>query len=455
MSINVNFISSVSTTNPIVSVWTNADGSKVYYVDNIQTNLYFYDQSTSSTTSYQFTNGLYIYEIVGGITPNPDFIYLTARDSSNKGYIYYFDGSMFYNITTDSISNFKYPYGICAYTPNQILVSYYDNTVISLLAYDTVTQKFTIYSTNINLFLEFYILSYDGNYVWVSSSIPVIPSPSPLPDSIYQFQNLSNTQTNQPIAFITFNLIAGSIYSDGFYLWVSTFNQILVYLVSTFSSTATPYATITNPNFTQSYPMFGISFYNSNNNFWIGNNTDISTFSVTYPVPCIPKGQKVLTPSGYQLVETLKDGDYILTSDQREVPIKVYSTVIKKSTRKNAPYLIPANTFSENLPVNDIILSPSHAIQVDENLWQIPRKAIKHYQNIKRINLGKEIEYYHLETPNYLHDNLVVEGSVVESYGNNYIKKYLSGVKIYTYDPSAKAYRRTTHKKEPELLLSN
>ena len=454
MSININFINSVSNNDQVVFVWT--DGNKVYYTDASGQTLYVYDYSTTppTTTQYSFINSLYIYGIVGGIAPNSGYIYLIAENQLHQSYLYYFDGTKFNDITP-SISNFNYASGICAYTANKILILY-GRTTIYLLEYDTNLQATSTYILTINLSYTFNGLSYDGNYVWVEGFNNGY-------NYIYQFQNLSSITNNKPIASNqipqTIAINVTSIYSDGTYLWVisatSTNYQILVYEVSTFSSAATPYATITNPNFSQSYLMTDISFYNGNNNFWIGNGTNISNFSVIYPVPCIPKGQKVLTPSGYQLVETLKDGDCILTPDQRDVPIKVYSTVIKKSTHKNAPYLIPADTFSENLPVSDIILSPSHAIQVDENLWQIPCKAIKHYQNIKMINLGKEIEYYHLETPNYLRDNLVVEGSAVESYGNNYIKKYLSGVKIYSYDPSVKAYRRTTHKKESELLLSN
>ena len=158
-----------------------------------------------------------------------------------------------------------------------------------------------------------------------------------------------------------------------------------------------------------------------------------------------------MTSNGYKLVETLKDDDFVVTSDRCEVPIKVYSTVISNTNHKNAPYLIQANSFSEHVPLKDIILSPLHAIQVGEKLWQIQKKAAKNNKNIQQIKLGKKVEYFHIETPDYLRDNIIVEGSIVESYGINYINKHLNGTKVYNYDPNVKAYRRVS-KKELELI---
>ena len=37
---------------------------------------------------------------------------------------------------------------------------------------------------------------------------------------------------------------------------------------------------------------------------------------------------------------------------------------------------------------------------------------------ITQAETGQAITYYHLELPNYFRDNIVAEGTVVESYGN-------------------------------------
>jgi len=163
-------------------------------------------------------------------------------------------------------------------------------------------------------------------------------------------------------------------------------------------------------------------------------------------VPCIPAGQKVLTPNGYQLIETLETGNFILTPDGRSVEIVISSFFIPIITECNAPILIPANTFAENSPINDIILSPDHCIMIKPNVWDIPRHLINKYNGIKKLNLGEYVTYYNIVTPNYLTDDIVVEGSVIESFGKNFSKKYPDIKNIYTYDDELKAYTRITMK---------
>jgi len=160
--------------------------------------------------------------------------------------------------------------------------------------------------------------------------------------------------------------------------------------------------------------------------------------------PCIPNGQKILTPNGYKLIETLKTGDSIVTSDGRSVKIKMFSFPIPFVIESNAPILIPANTFSKNFPVNDVILSPQHLILIKPGVWELPRHLINKYSVIKRIKLGESITYYNIVTPNYLTDDLVVEGSIVESYGKNFAEKYPGERQYYKYNNELKGYTRIT-----------
>jgi len=158
----------------------------------------------------------------------------------------------------------------------------------------------------------------------------------------------------------------------------------------------------------------------------------------TPPIPCIPAGQRIRTLRGDVRVETVKSGDSILTPDGRSVVVKVYKTTIL-GNRHEAPYLIPANTFRPGYPVSDIQLSPKHKIQCGPDLWLSAEKAATLYPAITQIGRGSFIQYFHFETPDFLTDDLVVEGSVVESYGTNYCQKYLRATQPCVWSESHKA----------------
>jgi len=161
-------------------------------------------------------------------------------------------------------------------------------------------------------------------------------------------------------------------------------------------------------------------------------------------IPCIPQGQRVLTPSGYQLVETLKNGDLVMTPDGRSVEIKMSSFLVPLVTEKTAPIFIPANTFGENSPVNDIALSPDHMIMIKPGVWDAPRHLYNYFNTITLTNLGEHIFYYNIITPNYLTDNIVVEGSTVEAYGKAFTKQYPGQRQYYNYSEEQGGYIRIT-----------
>jgi hypothetical protein len=162
-------------------------------------------------------------------------------------------------------------------------------------------------------------------------------------------------------------------------------------------------------------------------------------------IPCIVAGQRVRTPSGDVLIETLKDGDLILTPDNRSVPIRIYSSTIKQTTKMSAPIRIPAHTFAPSYPPNDIQLSANHAIQKSKKVWELPIHAMKRYSAIRQAPIGQSVTYYHIETPNYLKDNLIVEGSVIESLGANFMKRNgHTHTKMYTFSERLNGFTRFT-----------
>ena len=149
-------------------------------------------------------------------------------------------------------------------------------------------------------------------------------------------------------------------------------------------------------------------------------------------VPCFPAGTRILTAAGYKTVESLVQGELVLTADGRQVPVKIYGKHLPETTTVTAPFRIPKGTFGL---ANDLVLSPDHAFQIRKGLWMLPKRAALLSDRVEQIGVGAPVTYYHLECPQYLRDNLVVDGTVVESYGGKTKSPY-------TYSESLKGYTR-------------
>lgn len=179
-------------------------------------------------------------------------------------------------------------------------------------------------------------------------------------------------------------------------------------------------------------------------NFYSFETTHFSQYQVVEqnPIPCIVEGTRVLTQDGYKAVETLKRSDRIVTSEGKAVQFLMLRTTIAKTTEANAPYMIPAHCFGRNSPPAPVTLSGHHAIQIRRGVWHFPAALAKIYSGIKQVGLGESVTYYHIKLPNYLSDNLVVEGgAVLESLGG---KKYSDIRKIYNYSLRLGGYTRVS-----------
>lgn len=161
-------------------------------------------------------------------------------------------------------------------------------------------------------------------------------------------------------------------------------------------------------------------------------------------LPCFPTGVRILTPAGYRTVETLRSGDLVQTADGRSVAITKYETTVPAVSARTAPYLIPAHTFGRNSPPADLRLSPLHAFQIKKGVWQIPRFA--NNSRATQYGIGEAVTYYHLECPNFLRDNLVAEGCVVESFAG---KQIPAGITVYTPSRRLDGYTRITSIHKP------
>ena len=138
-------------------------------------------------------------------------------------------------------------------------------------------------------------------------------------------------------------------------------------------------------------------------------------------VPCIVKGQRILTPNGYKLIENIYNGDIITTSLNKDVVALNYKRAFEFTTDETAPYIIPKDSINPSYPPKDIFLSADHKIKTNHN-WITPKELSKYNPDVRQINIGKPVTYYNIETPNYSTDHLVLEGTTIASLwvkGNN------------------------------------
>jgi alpha-tubulin suppressor-like RCC1 family protein len=159
-------------------------------------------------------------------------------------------------------------------------------------------------------------------------------------------------------------------------------------------------------------------------------------------IPCIPGWEKILTPTGFKKVSLLKDGDLVITNLLKQVPIKkIYHSTIT-TTKETAPYRFEVNSITKGYPSKAFDISPTHAISYGSN-WIIPKYAYLSNIKAKQIHIGEKISYYHIELPDYLNDNLIIEGgAIVESFGLNWLKSKPKGTVVYEFNHSEKVFKR-------------
>lgn len=191
-----------------------------------------------------------------------------------------------------------------------------------------------------------------------------------------------------------------------------------------------------------------IPIVSGDNIFYIVAGGSTYTITVRMPsnLPCFPTGTRILTADGYKKVEDLATGDLVMTADGLRVPVKIYETDLAATTTETAPFRIPKGTFGPAAPANDLILSPMHFFQIRKGLWMLPKLAAALSNKVKQIMVGSPITYYHIECPHYLRDNLVVDGTVVESFGANQLT-----AKPYTYNARLNGFTRVGYTKTKSI----
>ncbi len=120
-------------------------------------------------------------------------------------------------------------------------------------------------------------------------------------------------------------------------------------------------------------------------------------------VVCFAAGTRILTEQGEVAVESLAEGDQVITLEAgARIPRPVrwlgrrrVNLAAHPNPESAAPVRIRAGAFAPSMPARDLVVSPDHAIFVDGKL--IPAKLLVNGGSIVQELARAEIEYFHVE----------------------------------------------------------
>ena len=143
--------------------------------------------------------------------------------------------------------------------------------------------------------------------------------------------------------------------------------------------------------------------------------TDVFLSSV-----CFAAGTHILTATGERAIESLLQGDIVLTLSDGELKARPIKWVGRRRIDLTAhprpetvaPVRIQRGAIADNMPHTDLLLSPDHAIFVDGKL--ICARQLINGTTIRQEEGWTSIDYFHVELD--AHAILLAEGLPTESY---------------------------------------
>ena len=136
----------------------------------------------------------------------------------------------------------------------------------------------------------------------------------------------------------------------------------------------------------------------------------------TGPIICFASGTMILTPEGERPVEALRPGDAVVTASGETVAVawvghRHLDLRRHPQPERAQPVRVAAHAFGPGLPHRDLVVSPGHALFVDDVL--IPAGVLVNGTSVAQLDRS-EVVYHHVELP--VHDVLVADGMPAESY---------------------------------------
>jgi hypothetical protein len=161
------------------------------------------------------------------------------------------------------------------------------------------------------------------------------------------------------------------------------------------------------------------------------------------PVVCYLKGSKILTPNGYTKVEDLNVGDLVVTKgkihDNQYINVNeeyILETVTwignfrpANLNSKSLPICIKSGAFGENLPCEDLFISPGHRVILDGKM--VLGSDLINGETIFQDCTIQEVEYYHFKLAS--HSSVVANGILTESYMDFNTSSIFTNVKQITH----------------------
>jgi ELWxxDGT repeat protein len=166
---------------------------------------------------------------------------------------------------------------------------------------------------------------------------------------------------------------------------------------------------------------------------WVTDGTAAGTYQVKDIAPnaanshpadfallCFAPGTRIRTPAGEVTVETLRRRDLVVVTDGRVVPItwigrQTVSTRFGDPLRV-LPIRIRAGALATNVPSRDLLVTPDHAVLVDDVLIQAGA-LVNGTSIVRERNVPERFTYYHIELDD--HSLLLAENTPAETFVDN------------------------------------
>ena len=137
-------------------------------------------------------------------------------------------------------------------------------------------------------------------------------------------------------------------------------------------------------------------------------------------VVCFMPGTRIAVPDGTVPIEALKIGDHVATVDGRLMPVRWIGrqTVSRRfaDPLRVLPVRIRAGALGQNVPARDLLISPDHAILVDDILVQAAG-LVNGMSIIRESNVPMTYVYYHVELDD--HSLILAENVPAETFVDN------------------------------------
>lgn len=137
-------------------------------------------------------------------------------------------------------------------------------------------------------------------------------------------------------------------------------------------------------------------------------------------VICFMPGTMIRTPKGEAAVETLKRGDLVMTTDGEAKPVcwigRQTVAAIFADPQRSYPIRVKASALADGVPSRDVLLSPDHALLVDNVLIQAVA-LVNGASIVRETRVPPVFVYYHVELED--HSLILAENTPAETFVDN------------------------------------